>query len=37
MRCKYTKFSFSANGYEIFFFDLTVSRLTSLLEIVKIN
>lgn len=20
MRCKYTKFSFSANGYEIFFF-----------------
>ena len=37
MRCKYTKFSFSANGYEIFFFDLTISLLTYLLEITKIN
>ena len=37
MRCKYTKFSYSANGSEIFFFDLTISLLTYLLEITKIN
>ena len=37
MRCKYTKFSYSANGSEIFFFDLTISWLTCLLKIVKIN
>ena len=37
MRCKYTKFSYSANECEIFFFDLTISLLTYLLEITKIN
>ena len=37
MRCKYTKFPYSANGSEIFFFDLTISWLTCLLKIVKIN
>ena len=37
MRCKYTKFLYRANGCEIFFFDLTISLLTYLLEIAKIN
>jgi len=37
MRCKYTKFLYRANGCEIFFFDLTISLLTYLLEITKIN
>ena len=37
MRCKYTKFSYSANECEIFFFDLTISLLTFLLENTKIN
>lgn len=37
MRCKYTKFLYRANGCEIFFFDLTISLLTYLLEITKIK
>ena len=37
MRCKYTKFLYRANGCEIFFFDLTISLLTFLLENTKIN
>ncbi len=37
MRCKYTKFLYRANGCEIFFFDLTISLLTFLLENAKIN
>ena len=37
MRCKYTKFLYRANGCEIFFFDLTTSLLTFLLENTKIN
>ena len=37
MRCKYTKFLYRANGCEIFFFVLTISLLTFLLENAKIN
>ena len=37
MRCKYTNFLYSANGCEIFFFNLTISWLTFLLKIIKIN
>ncbi len=32
MRCKYTKFSYSANECEIFFFNLTISLLHRLLQ-----
>ena len=35
MRCKYTKFSYSANRSEIFFFNLTIKSLTHLSEFVK--
>ena len=35
MRCKYTKFSYSANRSKIFFFNLTIRLLTRLSEIVK--
>ena len=37
MRCKYTKFLYRANGCEIFFFVLTISLLTFLLENAKIS
>lgn len=37
MRCKYTKFLYRANRCKIFFFDLTISLLTFLLENAKIN
>lgn len=37
MRCKYTKFLYRANECEIFFFVLTISLLTFLLENAKIN
>ena len=37
MRCKYTKFLYSANECEIFFFNLTVSLLPGLLKYVKIT
>ena len=37
MRCKYTKFLYSANECEIFFFNLTVSLLPCLLKNVKIT
>ncbi len=35
MRCKYTKFSYSASRCEIFFFNLTISLLPRMFKIVK--